>query len=57
MATLSDEERTRADEFIGRIETAVGQLSGRDRTLLPVVTEMIQALNALRSLLGIVRPH
>lgn len=57
MATLTDDERKKADELIGNLETAVGQLNTRDVTLRGLMKTMIQDLNALRSLLAVVRPH
>lgn len=57
MATLTEEERKKADELIGSLETAVGQLNTRDITLRPLIKEMIEDLNGLRGLLAVVRPH
>lgn len=57
LATLTDEERRKADELIGNLEASVGQLNTRDVALRPLITKMIQDLNALRSLAGVVRPH
>lgn len=57
LATLTDEERKKTDDLIASLETAVGQLNTRDVTLRGLIKGMIQDLNALRSLLGVVRPH
>jgi hypothetical protein len=57
LATLTDDERTKADQLVANLELSVGQLNPRDVTLRPLIARMIQDLNALRSLLGIVRPH
>jgi len=54
---VTDQERVKAEELIGRLEIAVGQIFPRDSANASVITSMIQALNGLRSLLGIVRPH
>lgn len=54
---MTDQERQRADELISRLELAVGQIFPRDGGNASLITSMIQTLNGLRSLLGIVRPH
>jgi len=54
---VTDQEKQKADELISRIETAVGQIFPRDRGNAPLITEMIQSLNGLRSVLGVVRSH
>jgi hypothetical protein len=57
VATLTDDERKKADELISNLEASVGQLNTRDITLRGLVKKMIQDLGALRSTLNIVRPH
>ncbi len=52
-----DQERQKAEEYVSRLETAVGQIFPRDGGNATVITTMIQTLNGLRSLLGVVRPH
>lgn len=54
---MTDQERQKAEELIGRVEIAVGQIFPRDGANAALLTTMIQTLNGLRSLLGIVRPH
>ena len=54
---VTDQERQKADELISRLELAVGQVFPRDGGNAALLTSMIQTLNGLRSLLGIVRPH
>ena len=54
---MTDQERQKAEELIGRLELSVGQIFPRDGGNAALITSMIQALNGLRSLLGIVRPH
>ena len=54
---MTDEERQRAETLISRLEIAVGQIFPRDSGNAGLITSMIQTLNGLRSLLGIVRPH
>lgn len=54
---MTDQERQKADELVSRLEVSVGQIFPRDGGNAALITSMIQALNGLRSLLGIVRPH
>ncbi len=54
---MTDQERQKAEELIGRLETSAGQIFPRDGGNAGLITTMIQTLNGLRSLLGIVRPH
>jgi hypothetical protein len=54
---VTDQERQKADDLISRLETAAGSIFPRDGTNAPLIASMLQSLNGLRSLLGIVRPH
>jgi hypothetical protein len=54
---VTDQERQKAEELISRLELAVGQIFPRDGANASLITTMIQSLNGLRSLLGLVRPH
>jgi hypothetical protein len=54
---VTDQERQQAEDLIGRLEIAVGQLFPRDGANASLIASTIQALNGLRSLLGLVRPH
>jgi hypothetical protein len=54
---VTDQERQKAEELVSRLEIAVGQIFPRDGGNATLITSMIQALNGLRSLLGIVRAH
>jgi len=54
---VRDQEKQKADELIGRLEMATGQIFPRDGGNASLITDMIKTLNGLRSLLGIVRPH
>ena len=54
---MTDQERQKAEELISRLETSVGQIFPRDSANASLITSMIQTLNGLRSLLGIIRPH
>jgi hypothetical protein len=54
---VTDQERLKAEELISRLELTVGQVFPRDGANASLITTMIQTLNGLRSLLGVVRPH
>ena len=54
---MTDQERQKADELISRLELSVGQVFPRDGGNAALLTTMIQTLNGLRSLLGLVKPH
>jgi hypothetical protein len=54
---VTDQERQKAEELISRLEISVGAIFPRDAGNASLITGMIQALNGLRSLLGLVRPH
>ena len=56
-ADVTDQEKQKAEELISRLEVAVGQIFPRDAANSPLITSMIQSLNGLRSILGLVRPH
>jgi hypothetical protein len=54
---VTDQERQKAEELISRLEVSVGQVFPRDNANAALIASMIQTLNGLRSLLGLVRPH
>jgi len=54
---VTDAERQKAEELISRLELSVGQIFPRDGGNAGLLATMIQTLNGLRSLLGLVRPH
>ena len=54
---MTDEERQRVETLINRLELAVGEIFPRDGANAGLLAGMIQSLNGLRSILGLVRPH
>ena len=54
---MTDQERDKAEALISKIEVSLGQIFPRDSGNAALITEMIHALNGLRSVLGVVRPH
>ena len=54
---MTDEEKKKADLLLSRIETATGSFPERSGPNAVLITEIIQAVNGLRSLLGLIRPH
>ena len=54
---MTDQDKVKAEVLLSKLEVAVGQVFPRDGGNATLITEMIQSLNGLRSLLGLVRPH
>jgi hypothetical protein len=54
---VTDQEKQKVEDLISKLEIEVGQIFPRDRSNAPLIASMIQTLNGLRSLLGVVRPH
>ena len=54
---MTDQERQKAEELISRLEVLVGEIFPRNGGNASIITGLIQSLNGLRSLLGLVRPH
>ena len=54
---MTDQEKQKAEEMLSRLELSVGQMFPRDGGNATLLATMIQTLNGLRSLLGLVRPH
>ena len=54
---MTDQERHKAEELVSKLELSVGQIFPRDGGNASLIAGMIQSLNGLRSVLGIVRPH
>ena len=54
---MTDQEKQKAEEMLSRLELSVGQIFPRDSVNAALLATMIQTLNGLRSLLGLVRPH
>jgi hypothetical protein len=54
---VTDDERRKAEDLINRLEIYVGEIFPRDGANAGLIAGMIQSLNGLRSVLGIVRAH
>jgi hypothetical protein len=54
---VTDQERKKVEDLISNLEIAVGQIFPRDGGNATLIAGMIQSLNGLRSVLGLVRPH
>ena len=54
---MTDQERQKVEDLISKLEVLVGQIFPRDGGNATLIAGMIQALNGLRSALGLVRPH
>lgn len=57
ITVMTDQERQTADRLLARIEVAVGQLPNREGQNAVLIAEIIQSVNGLRSLMGVVRAH
>lgn len=56
MATI-DVDTTNADRLLARIEIAVGEITPRDARNASLIKEIIESVNGLRGLLGVIRAH
>jgi hypothetical protein len=54
---VTDQEKVKSEELLSRLELSVGQIFPRDGGNAALLATMIQTINGLRSLLGLVRPH
>lgn len=54
---MTTQEQETADRLLSRIETAVGQLPDRAGPNAPLIKTIIESVNGLRSVLGLVRTH
>lgn len=54
---MTDQDRAKVDALLGHIEEAVGELPDRSHQNSVVIKEIIEAVNGLRSILGVVRAH
>jgi len=53
---MTEQEKQKADVLLAQIETATGEIADR-KTNAAVISEILQSVNGLRSLLGVVRTH
>ncbi len=54
---MTDQEKQKVEDLISRLEILVGQIFPRDGGNASSIAGMLQSLNGLRSVLGLVRPH
>jgi hypothetical protein len=54
---MTGEQKAQADAFLDRIEVAVGEFPQRDGPNAVLIAEIIQAVNGLRSLMGVEATH
>jgi hypothetical protein len=54
---MTNQDKARADAFLDRIELAIGELPQRDDANAVLITEILQAVNGLRSLLDVPGKH
>ena len=54
---MTDAEKQKADILLSRIESAVGAFPERSGANAILIAEILQLVNGLRSLIGVIRPH
>jgi len=54
---MSDAEKQAVDVLLGKIETAIGQLPDRSGTNATLITTILNSVNGLRTICGVVRTH
>jgi hypothetical protein len=54
---MSEVNTAAADTLLARIEVAVGEITPKDAQNAPLIRQIIESVNGLRSLLGAVRAH
>lgn len=54
---MTPQEQDTADRLLSQIEAAVGLLPDRDGNNAALITSIIESVNGLRSLMGVVRAH
>lgn len=54
---VTDQEKQKAEELISKLEMSVGAIFPRDSANASLIAGMLQSLNGLRSVLGLIRPH
>jgi len=52
---VTDREKQTAEALIIKLEVAIGEISPRDGAAAPLIAEMIQSLNGLRSVIGLTK--
>ena len=54
---MTEKEKEEASRLLDQIELAAGELPDRSGAASKPIAEILQSVNGLRSLLGVVRPH
>ena len=54
---VTDQEKQKVEQLISRLEICVGEVFPRSGGNATLIAQMIECLNGLRSVLGLVRPH
>jgi hypothetical protein len=56
-SAMTDAERDGAAKLLDKLEVSIGELTPRHGPNAPLIASIIEDVNGLRSLLGLVRPH
>ena len=54
---MTDQEKVTADRLLAKIETATGEFPRKDAAWAPLVAEILEAVNGLRTLMDVRRSH
>ncbi len=54
---MADTNTAAADTLLSRIEVAVGEITPKDAQNAALIKQIIESVNGLRSVLGVVRTH
>jgi hypothetical protein len=54
---MTEQEKQQASVLLNRIEAAIGAIPDRSGTNAPLIAEILEAVNGLRSLVGVIRGH
>ena len=54
---MTEQDKAQADAMLSRIETAAGEFADRSRQNAQLIAEILEAVNGLRSVFGVVRAH
>jgi hypothetical protein len=56
-ARMTEQEKQQASVLLNQIEAAIGAIPDRSGTNAPLISEILEAVNGLRSLVGVIRGH
>jgi len=54
---VTEQEKEVADRLLSKIEVATGELPTKDGVVAQLITEIVEAVGGLRTLIGVSRPQ